>query len=204
MKRTGSRVGAGSTSATSSASPHTSSSSPASARGTDVDSTEIYYCRIGFNHFATFAFATAALRLGFENRALRALEPVCEVLGSRASDEILLAVLRCKAGKLDGVAARKVIARFVRSSVDLDHAARAIALQELGDEAAARAVVARFDREISFPPAAEQEMVKRFGIVYEQAITHARPDRPKRTRSPGYVIVPSRAKSCSRTRRDRR
>ncbi len=137
------------------------------ALGTDLDATENYYCRIGVNQFATFSFVATALRLGCETSALRALEPVCKLFGARTSDDILLAILRCKAGKLAATTVRRVIARSAKGASDLDLAARAVALQILGDEAAAREVVAGFDRETGLPPAVQHELSKRFGLVFE-------------------------------------
>ncbi len=154
------------------------------------------HVRVGLNYFKTFTYALVALRLGEHVRALRAFAPVHELIGGRPSDDLVLAALRFLGGSADRDATRKLVARFTRDSTPIVRAACAVVQDVIGDHAGARAALAAFDRTTPIAKGIQHELERRFGAAFTEAIARAAaPATPKKKREPGFIVVPSKAKT---------
>jgi len=150
---------------------------------------------IGLNPYATLEYGLAAIRRGEDARALRALMPTLKARGKRVTDEILVALLRHRAGEGDRSAVQRVCARFARHPDTYVHVARAIALDAIGDREAGLAAIARFDRDTAMADSYRCELASRYGAAFDEVTARPRVKPPKRIRTPGFVLRPSRAKT---------
>jgi hypothetical protein len=147
------------------------------------------------NPFATWVYLGWALREQQAKRDWAAFGPVREHRGCGPSDEVLFAAVELAAGHRDRPTALRVIARFAKSREELTQAARAVALDELGDRSDALSVVAGFDRETVFSPSIGWLMRDRFGSAFDEAMQRKRPPRLKVKAVPGFVATPSSRKT---------
>lgn len=149
----------------------------------------------GFNRYRTLAYGVVALRMGQGGRALRTLAPALATLGRETTDEILLALLQYLAGEADASSVLKVCARFARNPDSTVHVVRALALDAIGDREAGLKAILQFHAETGLWDLYARELASRYGAAFDEAIARPRPKPPKRVRTPGFVLKPSKAKT---------
>jgi hypothetical protein len=168
------------------------------ALGDDDDATELYLLRTGLDAFDVTLYVDAALKLGAHGGARRALEAASGLAAFGRTEEVLLATLRFLDGALDAAGLRAAADAHAAgpSYDDLLFAARAIALQALGDGAAAREVASKIDASRVRAPTMRRVLSARFGEVFDAAVARAdRKREAKRRRVEGFVLARSRAKT---------
>ncbi|HEY1697279.1 MAG TPA: hypothetical protein VGG39_34195 [Polyangiaceae bacterium] len=161
----------------------------------DDDETELYLLRHDVGDFELYFYVDGALTLGASGRALRAFEATPGLGTSTPMAEVLHAALRFLDGALDAAGLRRIVDAHANGPPYDNHlrAARAAALQALGDDAAAGEVAGTIDASVVREPTLRRVLSTRFGAAFDAAVARAdRKRRPRRGRAAGFVLARSR------------